>query len=257
MFPAPGSLHGYDWLVKSAGGMRPKTPAPDPEPLHSEPPATPVESEKPKPTVTLKDLKWEKATGAFEAESRITVSGELSDALKHVTRVQFTLFALIGNGRREKFRSQEGHLKDGVAETAFELPHSPGEDGKSEPEGKFLCVAKHRDSVELESAAHTAKEMPRLVLELEDEGAWKHSEFVFRLFSPAPKSDVRLKVAEGKSEGGKLILRFTALDSAAKYTLEIQDGEGMIRQQVFKESAYGEWEKKLQKEISGTKAVST
>ena len=248
MCPLTDAFAGYDWLIKHGGRPMRRAPEPESQPEPLIPESAHPEAEEPKPTVALRDLKWGKEAGVFGRKSRISVHADLPTALKHATRIQFTLFAPDAQGKPEKLIALEGHLENGEAHADFELPHTQGKDGATEPGRTFTCVAKHRDSEPLESAKHTAKEVARLELSLDDAQAWKKAGYRFCLGQAGGEHMLALKAEDGEERDGKLTLRFEDLDATAKYTLEIRDEmEDKLRQVVFKERKYGDWREEAAK----------
>lgn len=135
------------------GRAKPATNA-DPEPLGEEQtPLEPVkEEQKKKPKVRLFDPKWTVDRASFGDKARFSVGAELPDESKHLTRVVFTLFTKLPNGKKERIDGNEGYLKDGKAEQEFTLyPPNASQDGNRPQQCAYVFTAKHRDSAEIES----------------------------------------------------------------------------------------------------------
>jgi hypothetical protein len=72
--------------------------------------------------------------------------------LEYITRVEFKVFALTPDGKREAIDKQDGHLKNGKASANATLFFpSYRKDGNLLSECKYVFTAKHRDSKEEES----------------------------------------------------------------------------------------------------------
>lgn len=172
LFSAPGSeaFHPKDPSSEVfsnravRGGGRPRPPvnpaaALEPEPELLAPAPEPEEKAKDNPKVDLTDLAWGAETAGFGDKIGVRAKAALPDELKNITRIEFKVFALLPDGKREAIDKQEAHLKDGqaAAEVTLFYPQYK-EDGKLPKECKFLFTAKHRDSKEAESKAITVKQ---------------------------------------------------------------------------------------------------
>ena len=242
MLPQTAGFEMFDWMAKHGGGIRRPASAVQPEPDEPEPAIAQPPRETAKPQVTLHDLKWVNDSGAFGSASRISVHTELPESLKHITRVQFDLFAVNDQGKREAVDSAVGHIANGIAEAVFVLPHNPGKDDLSESERSFICVVKHRDSEPLESSRLIAKVTQRLEIEVEDASAWQKSDFVLCLQDSSGAALVSLNPKDGEEKDGRLTFRFEKLDFQKAYSLEIRGGDGKVLQTIFKSKKHGEWD---------------
>lgn len=117
---------------------------------------TPVQEPEPppKPLIKLFNPKWGVAQGIFDQSAAISVEGALPEECKHLTRVTFTVNALLPNGKTERIDTQEGHLADGVATAEVTLwkPKYVDAQGKPLESCDYEFTAKHRDADEVVSA---------------------------------------------------------------------------------------------------------
>jgi outer membrane protein OmpA-like peptidoglycan-associated protein len=107
----------------------------------------------PKPAVKLFNPKWGLSRGVFDQAASISVEATLPEECKHLTRVTFTVNALLPNGKTERIDIQEGHLEEGVATAEVTLwkPMYVDPQGKPLAECEYAFTAKHRDAEEVVS----------------------------------------------------------------------------------------------------------
>jgi hypothetical protein len=99
------------------GRVKPSTNT-DPEPLGEEqtPMEPPKAEQKKKPEVRLFNPKWAVEKVGFGEKAKFSVEGDLPEESKHLTRVTFTLFAKLPDGKKERIDGNEAHLMEGKAE---------------------------------------------------------------------------------------------------------------------------------------------
>lgn len=230
-----------------AAGKPKKAEQPAAEPVLEEDvqQSTAEEPAEAKPQVKLFELKWASESGFFEEKIKISVRAELPESLKHVTRVLFSLSYLDSSLKKQPAKTEEAFLKDGLAEAEFVLPQLKGDNGKPLEEGTFACIAKHRDSTELESAPLKARirrvSGDELVVELEDAAGFKKKNYAFRMKSDDGEYESVLNSKDIAEAKGASSLKFQKLDLNARYTLELLDSSGKVLEKVFASKECGKW----------------
>jgi outer membrane protein OmpA-like peptidoglycan-associated protein len=136
------------------GGMgRTRKPESAAEPLDI--PIEPVapEPEKPKPTVVLRNPKWEIEKVGFNEETDISVELDLPKEHAHKTRVTFELFAKTPKGP-ERMLQCEGHAEVGKAKCRIPvyIPKYKDADGNSLQKVEYYFTAKHSESALLDGS---------------------------------------------------------------------------------------------------------
>lgn len=117
---------GINWPKTGGGasGLKPK-PRPPAEPVEFEPEAPATTSEAPATPppkkAKLSNPKWGKDKGLFDEKIEATVDGDLPPELSHLTKVHFTLFAILPDGSTERIDAKDGYLNEGKAKIEFEL----------------------------------------------------------------------------------------------------------------------------------------
>lgn len=142
-----------------------RKPAPDAaaeaEPPETDPVEPPnyVEKAEPAPKVVLKNPAWSVDKASFNDKVRVLVEAEVPPPLAHLTRIEFKLWALIPDGKREAVGKMEGHLKDGRAAGEVTLFYPQYRDGGNLLSAcGYVFSAKHRESDEVESKALPVKQ---------------------------------------------------------------------------------------------------
>jgi hypothetical protein len=177
--------------------------------------AEPVEKPVEKPTVKLHDLKWGAEKGVFNEKIRVAAEAAVPADLKNITRIEFKVFALTPDGKRESIDKQDGHLKDGKASVNVTLFFpSYRKDGKLLSECKYVFTAKHRDSKEEESPALPIRSPFATQVRWErDEDWYGHAIKLLADTSLGEGEEVQVKIAsengvvldsKAKAKGGKL-----------------------------------------------------
>lgn len=161
--------HNKDIFAAKPGGGAGRRRAPD-APVHpseDEYGPEPIQEEKVvknEAKVTLTHPMWGAETGHFEEKIKVSVEGQPPADNKDITKVEFTAFRLLANGKRDvkELAKGEGHLKDGKAEAELELPAAEAEPGGKPPE-KFHVVftAKHSRSKPIDSPKMEVRKGPR------------------------------------------------------------------------------------------------
>ena len=142
------------WPSRGGGGRPKAKPAEASEPVEEAQPLLPEKSEanKSRPKVILSNLKWSAESGEFNEKATVSVTAELPVELKHLTRIEFIVFAQTPDGKRESIDKQEGHILDGLASSEVTLYWPQYRiDGNPLAECDFLFTAKHRESKAEES----------------------------------------------------------------------------------------------------------
>jgi hypothetical protein len=108
---------------------------------------------KPKPAVRLSNPEWQGVQGFYNEKMKVTVEGEIPPESSHLTKVSFTVHAILPNGKLDRIDAQEAHIRDGraTAELTLWIPNYRDEDGKTLDKCEYAFKAKHRDSQEIES----------------------------------------------------------------------------------------------------------
>lgn len=121
--------------------------------LDPAPVAAPPEEPAKKPAVRLFNPLWGGARGVFNQKMDFSVEGELPPESSHLTRVSFTVHAVLPNGELERIAAMDGHLEGGKAkaDTTLWTPNYRDAKGKSLENCNYVFRAKHRDSSELQS----------------------------------------------------------------------------------------------------------
>jgi hypothetical protein len=106
------------------------------------------------PKVVLTNLKWSTDSGEFNEKISVLADAVLPEDAQHLTRIEFKVYALTPDGKRENIDKQEGHLHSGSATAEFTL-YWPQyrKDGNPLSECDFIFTAKHRESKEEESGS--------------------------------------------------------------------------------------------------------
>jgi hypothetical protein len=136
------------------GGFRPHRPKPvqsEEEPAEELPPPAP--EAKDKSEVVLSKLAWSKSKGIFNHPMTLSLEGTLPDAIRHVTKLEIKVMALLPDGGKEVLTRTEAHLKGGKAskEVTLFYPQYRGKDDRLLDECPIVFTAKHRNSVEVQS----------------------------------------------------------------------------------------------------------
>lgn len=107
----------------------------------------------PKPMVRLSNPKWQGVKGYFNEKIKVSVEGEIPPESSHLTKVSFTVHAILPNGKLDRIDAQEAHIREGkaTAELTLWIPNYRDEDGKTLEKCEYAFKAKHRDSQEIES----------------------------------------------------------------------------------------------------------
>jgi hypothetical protein len=139
---------------KQGGGIAPRrkqasaTTQGEEEPEALEEPEAPGREEiGQKSKVKLTNLKWSVEESQFNTTVSISVDAEVPEEHKHLTRITFDLFALVGEGEVENILKVESHLKEGKATaevTLFWPQHR--EDGELLRKCNYVFTAKHKES---------------------------------------------------------------------------------------------------------------
>jgi hypothetical protein len=105
------------------------------------------------PTVVLTNLRWSADSGEFNEKISVLADAVLPEDAQHLTRIEFKVYALTPDGKRENIDKGEGHLHAGSATAEFTL-YWPQyrKDGSPLSECDFIFTAKHRESKEEESS---------------------------------------------------------------------------------------------------------
>ncbi len=141
------------WPTTGGLARRPPAPPPEHEPeIESLQPLSQPVKEAPK--VNLINLKWSEPEGEFNESIAISADADLPEPCKHLTRVEFQVWALTPDGKRESIDKKDGYLSEGRAEATVTL-FWPGyrKDGSPPEKCEMVFVAKHRESKPAESGA--------------------------------------------------------------------------------------------------------
>jgi hypothetical protein len=104
------------------------------------------------PKVVLTNLRWSDDSGEFNEKIAVLADGALPEDAQHLTRIEFKVYALTPDGKRENIDKREGHLHAGSATAEFTLYWPQYRiDGDPLSECDFIFTAKHRESKEEES----------------------------------------------------------------------------------------------------------
>ena len=132
------------------GGGRARKPEVVEEPyeLLDIPSEAPAEPEKPKPSVILRNPKWEVEKVGFNEETDISVEIDLPEEHAYKTKVVFVLFAKTPNGS-ERVVQGEGHAEGGKAKCRIPIyiPKCKDADGNRMEKVEYFFTAKHSESV--------------------------------------------------------------------------------------------------------------
>lgn len=161
------------WPKGGGGGGKkapPSTPAPPPEP--DSPPPVAEEKTKAKPKVTLSNPVWSIPKAFFNEKVTVTVDAVLPDELKAITKIEFEVFAILPDGKKDQVAKVDGHVKDGKAskEITLLIPNYKTAEGKLLDECKYKFTAKHRDSDPVESPELEGRQFATKVRFSKDEG---------------------------------------------------------------------------------------
>ncbi len=153
------------------GGGRARKPDPveeEPYELLDIPSDAPVEPEKPKPSVILRNPKWEVEKVGFNEETDISVEIELPEEHAYKTKVVFELFAKTPK-EPERVVKGEGHAEGGKAKCRIPIyiPKFKDEDGNRMEKVEYYFTAKHSESVLLDGSKtpKTVTEMSERLIE--------------------------------------------------------------------------------------------
>jgi hypothetical protein len=215
-WPKPGGLGSG----KPAGKMPKPDPTADPSAEPDLPPPVAEEKPKEKPKAVLSNPKWAKDKALYNEKVKMTVDATLPDEIKSITKVEFQIFAVLPDGKKEAVGKVDGHIKDGKAEAEGELtvPQAKNADGKPLDQCKYQFKAKHRDSAEVESPALEAQQFAIKVRFEKDEGWVGETVKVLADTALADDKEVNVKLtishrvsaeAKVKAKGGKLEYAYT------------------------------------------------
>jgi len=111
-----------------------------------------TDEKKLEPKVVLTNLRWSADSGEFNEKTSVMANAVLPEDAQHLTRIEFKVYALTPDGKRENIDKGEGHLHAGSATAEFTL-YWPQyrKDGNPLSECDFIFTAKHRESQEKES----------------------------------------------------------------------------------------------------------
>jgi hypothetical protein len=121
--------------------------------LDVSPEAAPPADAAKKPIVRLFNPLWGGEHGVFNQKMGFSVEGELPPESSHLTRVAFTVHAVLPTGELERIASLDGHLIGGKAkaDTTLWAPNYRDAQGKVPETCNYVFRAKHRDGAELQS----------------------------------------------------------------------------------------------------------
>jgi LysM repeat protein len=140
---------------KPGGGIR-KNPEPipdEPEPIPEPVAAKELQEPKNELQVKLHTLAWDSEPGIFNEKIRIQAEANLPLELENITRIEFKVFALTPDGKRELIDKQSGFLKGGKVSLEATLFYPQyRQAGDLLTECRYVFSAKHRHSREEESA---------------------------------------------------------------------------------------------------------
>lgn len=134
------------------GGSRPKPVNAVPE-SEDAPEALTQEKAPEKAKVKLTDLKWSREAGQFNEKIGLSVETILPEEYVNLTKIEFQVFAVPLNAKRELIQKQDGFIQDGkaAAEVTLFWPQYR-ENGQLLEKCDFVFTAKHRESDLVESA---------------------------------------------------------------------------------------------------------
>jgi outer membrane protein OmpA-like peptidoglycan-associated protein len=132
--------------------------------LGSEPPVQDAPAPQ-KAAIKLFNPLWGGKQGFFNQKISVSVEGALPPESSHLTRVTFTVNALLPDGNLDRIEAQDAHLVDGkaTAEVTLWTPHYRDDQGNPPQDCEYSFKAKHRDGKEIESAKLIAKNVKDLV----------------------------------------------------------------------------------------------
>lgn len=198
------------------------------------------------PRVRLSNLRWSVDRAHFEETVSIILDIEIPEALKEITRVIVTVFALSKTGKREHIKSKELWAKEGKVQGDFILMPPRSRDEKENRTYPYLFVAKHRDSKEAESPQLPVQEKEggkeELILEIPNSVEVKKTGNAFRLRSKDGSVNSKVEVNSGEEKDDSMIIKFSKLDAKLHYTLEELDKQGNLVCTIFSEKLFGKWD---------------
>jgi peptidoglycan hydrolase-like protein with peptidoglycan-binding domain len=141
----------------SSAGIRPK-PAPVPEPTeHEYDPESQSPTENiPEPAqkkAKLLNPRWGKEKAYLDSNAEAIVDGDIPPEISHLTKVTFTLFATLPDGKSERIDAKDGHLQFGQAAVMFDLwtPKYRDNNGQLLKKADYYFLAKYREAEEVKS----------------------------------------------------------------------------------------------------------
>jgi hypothetical protein len=97
--------------------------------------------------VKLHNLAWDSDAGTFNEKIRIQAEADLPPESGNITRIEFQVFALTPDGKRELIDKQDGFLKDGKVSLEITLFYPQyRQAGDLLTECRYVFTAKHRNS---------------------------------------------------------------------------------------------------------------
>ena len=157
MSPDPFGLSPWDTFKPIRGYGIARKPVEAPVPEEAPEPVAVAQDEKSKPSVLLRNPKWEVEKVGFNEETDISVEVELPPDKAHKTKVAFELFANTPKGP-ERMAKADAHAADGkaVCRIPVHIPAYKDEEGNNLSKVEYYFTAKHSDS-ELLDASDTPK----------------------------------------------------------------------------------------------------
>ncbi len=162
--PKPKSQDEIFVKSKTGSAGRRAAPTEPSEPMDMSPAEAAPEPEKKKPSVVLRNPKWEAEEVGFNEETEISVELELPEEHAHKTKVTFELFAKTPKGP-ERISQGDGVAKDGKAlcKIPVYIPSFKDEDGNRLQKVEYYFLAKHSEAETLDGS-----KAPKLVDEMAD-----------------------------------------------------------------------------------------
>jgi hypothetical protein len=186
----------------------------------------------PKSVVRLSAPGWMGERGVFNGKIAVSVEGELPPESSHLTRVSFTVYALLPGGTTERIDAQEGHIRNGKASADMTLwiPNYRDADGKTLAECEYVFKAKHVQSKEIESepikagteGANTDTSSFYLRIHMDPEAARKLEEKFILESADGSFSQTRTADDDLIPEDDYIDLRFTEVPTGASFSLKIE-----------------------------------
>ncbi len=156
--PKAGAKGRMGGVGGGGGGSRARQPEPEPELEPLDIPVEPIAPapEKPEPSVTLRNPKWEIEKVGFNENTDISIEVDLPEKIAHRTKITFELFAKTPDGPCRIVQG-EAHAKEGKALCCIPVYIPSYKDAKGNRLQKvdYYFTAKHTESALLDGSKKT------------------------------------------------------------------------------------------------------